>query len=240
MKKHTSVMGLALNMTALPVLAVFALVGLLQWLTVNPAQYATIGFEFVLTQGGKFWNVARIGEVGAVALLIVLILCCVEFRGSRFTYTLRRLSVKERQVSWEFGIVFSGFFFLYWMFQLGMVLALYGSYARFAEPGQNGLMLAAYRSDYFHTLLPLADGWGYARNLLLCLSYGCTAALVSHVTRHGRRSWALAFLMVFGTVSWLPCGEASRTADIVLCVLLTAYLILYGYQVKRGDEDEEV
>lgn len=239
MRKHGSVMGLALRMTWLPVLLVFAAVGVLQWLTFDPFSYFSWTFEMMLQNGSTFLNVALIGKTGAVALLIVLILSCMEFRGVKFTYTLQRLSLSERRVTWEFGLVFAGYYFLYWVFLLGMVFLLYWRYAQWAIPGQNLLFLAAYRSEYFHTLLPLKDCWGYVRNLLMCLSCGCGAALVSRQLRHGQKNVYPIVIPLILIAIFLPMSMASMGNDVVACIALIVSLIGYSWLLKWGDGHED-
>lgn len=239
MKKYASVAALALRMTFLPVLLAILAVCALQWFSVDPMYYLDWSFEHQLEGFRSFLNPTFLGRSGAAVILIVLMLTGTGGRGARSRYTLGRLGISETGVTVTFCLVFTGYFLLYWVIQLGLVLALYDRYARWTVPGPNALFLAAYRSEYFHMLLPLRDWWGYVRNILMCLSFGSGAGLALHRLRRGKGSIPMLMAPVFLAAVWMPLDPASQTLDILLSILFAAYIIGFGWLVFRGDHNED-
>lgn len=240
MKKYTSVAALALKLSWLPVLAVFAAVGAAQWLLVyrlaapnSSLIQAGIAFETLIRDGA-----ALPGYVGFAALEWVLLHGCCEHRRVHSGYTLRRLGISETRVSVVYGLVFAGWFVVYWLFQLGVLYGLFWVFAVPSDPGPNGLFLAAYRSEYFHQLLPLREWFGYVRNGVLCLSFGFGAAFGGHQRRH-RRSAFLSWMVPVAALFLMAREPGQLAMDVTLVVVLLVMLTGYWFLVRGGDRSEE-
>lgn len=224
MRKYTSVGALALRLTWKPVLLTFVAVGLIQWFWGYNIS-GSLGAAFEMGIAGA---VTSVGMLGILGLMAVLILAGVHLRGSRFPDTLCRLRIPPRTVGFLFAAVFSGYFFLYWMFQLAMVLVFYTRYAQAVNPSVNHLLVAAYRSEYFHLLLPLRDGLGYWRNLAICLNFGFTAALCQ---RH-RGGFGMLAASLFAML-FLPMQLGNMITDIVLVAALTCLTAACGWMLWK-------
>ena len=241
MKKVTSAALLALKLTWRLVLLCFVLTGAVQIIGACrelmpggvPLQ-VTFGFENLLrsaAQGaGKWW---------AVMLLAFLIATASGSKGSKTVYTMSRLGLSENQMTLVFGAVFTGYFLLYWALQLAVCYGFFVWYSRYTLVSSNSFMLAAWRSEWLHILLPLNEWWGYLRNLAICGSFGFTAAISSTLARHGKLPATtivppvLCLFMLTGAIGdfWL---------DIMLTVLLAAFPIGYFFSMKGGREDEDL
>lgn len=241
MKKVTSAALLALKLTWKIALLIFLLTGLVQVIGAFrelmpggvPLQ-TTFGFEALLRSAaqpaGKWW----------IVMLLVFLTCApAASKGSKTVYTMNRLGLSENHVTLVFGAVFTGYFLLYWAFQLAVCYGFFVWYSRFTLVSSNAWMLAAWRSEWLHTLLPLNEWWGYLRNLALCGSFGFSAAFGSTLSRHGK--WPLANLVPPALCLFLPFGCVGEwVPDVTLAVLLTGFAVGYYFVLKGGREDEDL
>ena len=239
MKKITSAALLALKLTWLAALA-FTLTGAAvqvfyvfrELMPGGVPLQTTFGFEQLLQSAaervGKFWMV-----------LLLYMLGMDIGKSVKTVYTMNRLGLSENQMTLVFGLVFSGYFRLYWAFQIALCYGFFVWYSRFALVGSNTWMLACWRSEWLHTLLPLNEWWGYLRNLAICLSFGYTAAFSGQLLRRSRHPFAmvvppiLCLFMLTGRIGefWL---------DIILTVLLIGFTIGQFFSMKGGREDEDL
>lgn len=239
MKQKMSVAALAIQLTAPVTVLLFLTVGMLQWLLIEPDFAGQDGYvaSFEFGMEGSF---THLGQIGVYVLALLLMLCCISRKGD-FSMTLNRLGVSRRTCTGIFGLVFTAWFLLYWIFQTAMMLLFYSRYAAGNNIPSMELSLACYGSKYLHQLIPLRDVWGYARNVLLALSFGM---LISCICYHVRRTGNL--LLRFLPLVWfLVCrfltqqAPASQTEDIMLCVgsvvISTVCLCLAG---RRGSNEE--
>ena len=240
MKKITSAALLALKLTWLSAL-LYPLVAVgLQIFDVFrnlmpggvPLQ-VTFGFENLLQ------SAQRVGRFWMVLLLFALTRAAGDTAGSKSVYTTNRLGLSEEQMTLVFGGVFTGYFLLYWALQIAVAYGFFVWYSRFTLVSSNSFMLACWRSEWLHTLLPLNEWWGYLRNLAICTSFGFSAAFGSQLSRRGKFPWmslvppVLCLFLLTGRIGdfWL---------DIVLTVLLIGFTIGYFFTLKGGWEDEDL
>lgn len=241
MKKYTSGALLALKLTWKIALLALALTlglqildGFRELMPGGVPLQAAFGFETLLRSAAqpaaKWW---------AVMLMSFLIAAAASAKGSRTVYTMNRLGLSEMQMTLLFGAVFTGYFLLYWAFQLAVCYGFFVWYSRFTLVGSNAFMLACWRSEWLHFLLPLGEWWNYLRNLVICLSFGFCAAFASAQGRRGKipLTWfiAPALCMVLQT------GRIGEYAlDIVLTILLVLFTVGYFFALKGGREDEDL
>lgn len=242
MKNVTSAALLALKLTWKTVLTLFlCTAGLLtfsvwRWLMPGgvPLQ-TTFGFETMLRSA-----VQTYGKWLFILLQMLLSVNAASTKGSKTIYTMNRLGLSENHMSLVFGGVFTGWFLLYWAFQLALAYGFFVWYSQFSLVSSNAFMLACWRSEWLHTLLPLGEWWGYLRNLVICLSFGYSAAFASQRSRRGK--WSTAYLLPpFILCSGMLDGRVgSFGSDIVLTVLLTAVTVGSWFVLKGGREDEDL
>ncbi len=86
-----------------------------------------------------------------------------------------------------------------------------------------------YRSGFLHGLLPLADGYVWARNALFVLALGCvTACIQLGLRRKGSRSWLVCMGLTLLLVLCLPVQYgAGRSTGIFHAI--TALLVGLGF-----------
>ena len=241
MKKYTSAALLAIQLSWKTVLAMFLASVVLQIFYAFrelmpggvPLQ-ATLGYEMLLSG-----DIGRTGRHWMSMLLFFLIGTVGNGKSSKTVYTMNRLGLSENQVSLVFGAVFSGYFLLYLALQIALCYGLFIWYSRFTLVSSNAFMLAAWRSEWLHSLLPLGEWWGYLRNLAICGSFGFSAAFAAQQGRRGKVPlvWIIAPMMCV----FLMSGRIGDFAlDLVLTVLLAAFSIGYFFALKGGREDEDL
>ena len=241
MKKVTSAVLLALKLTWKITALVFLLTGLVQafelWGELMPGGVplqTTFGFETIvrstLHSSGMWWM---------VMLLVFVGFQTAASKGSRTVYTMNRLGLTELQMTLVFGAVFTGYFLLYWAFQIAVAYGAFVWFSRFSLVSSNTFMLAVWRSEWLHTLLPLAEWWGYLRNLAICASFGFFAAYGSTFTRHGKFP-LVSLLPTVPCFIFLRGGIGESFRDLTLTVLLAGLTIGYYFAVKEALHDEDL
>ena len=242
MKKITSAALLALKLTWLAALA-FTLTGAAvqvyyvfrELMPGGVPLQTTFGFEQLLQSSAE-----RVGKFWMALLLFMLGMDIGQIKGGKPVYTMNRLGLSEMQTTLVFGAVFSGYFLLYWAFQIALCYGFFVWYSRFALVGSNTWMLACWRSEWLHTLLPLGEWWGYLRNFIICLSFGFCAAFNSHRARHGKHSTSMPIFLVILCSSMVSGQVGSLARTVVLTVLLILFGIGDWFALKGGREDEDL
>ena len=240
MKKIASAALLALQLTWTVALTIFLLTGLTQAFLLFqelmpggvPLQ-TTFGFESIVRstlQGSGMWWM--------LMLAIFVGFRTAASKGSKTVYTMNRLGLSELQITLVFGLVFTGFFLLYWAFQLAVAYGAFVWYSRFTLVSSNTFMLACWRSEWLHTLLPLNEWWGWLRNLAICTSFGFFAAYSGTYSRHGKfpAAGALPAILVF----FLHGGQIGEPLpDLLLTALMIGLTIGYYFSLKEALKDED-
>ena len=242
MKKITSAALLALKLTWVVALA-FTLTGAAvqvfyvfrELMPGGVPLQTTFGFEQLLQSSaervGKFWMV-----------LLLYMLGMDIGKSVKTIYTMNRLGLSENQMTLVFGAVFSGYFLLYWAFQIALCYGFFVWYSRFALVGSNAWMLACWRSEWLHILLPLGEWWGYLRNVVICLSFGFSAAFDSHRARREKHAMVNMFKLIPPVLCLFLLN--GRVGEIWPATALIFLLILVGisdwFAWKGGREDEDL
>lgn len=183
--------------------------------------------------------------IGAILAFILLAAVGCEF-GNKQGYTLKRLPLTEKSVF----LCQSGYnslaFFLLWAVELlitYILCQLYTSMADGAYLSNQTIMLAYYRSDLLHTLLPLADITLWIRNVTLVLSLGITTAAVPLYQRRGtgiydNQMWPSVIPVVAFFFVVRSFFVQSAYALVFALVLLAYALALMGFVMLRREEVE--
>lgn len=238
MKKLVSAANLALNLTWKTVLGIFCAMALVEtfWVLWElmpggvPLQ-ATFGFEQLLKTA-----VEGPGRTLLFFLLGSLMGAAAYSKGSKSIYTFSRLGLTPMQVTLVFGGVFSLYFLLWWAVQLALCYGYFAIFSRFTLANSTTFMLACWRSEWLHLLLPLGEWTGYLRNLALCVSFGYAAAFGAH--RRIRGKGALVCLIPPILITTLVNGRvASEPTWFLIALLLICTGVLY-FMAKEGGDDE--
>ena len=240
MKQNLSIPSLAIRLTAVPALLVTAAVCIVQRLMSHPAYSPDESLRVAFDQAmPELYGLA--GWLGLIALAAVLVLCMTPAK-SDFSITLRRLSVPRGRIAVWTGLLFAAYFFLYWAVQTALILWLYAIYARGAGLPAIELAVNSYRLAYMHLLIPLADVWGYGRNLAMALSFGmlCSCIPLSR-TRGGRgllSGLTLGWIGVcFAATARQPARQSTDIALTLFGLLIFAVAAFAAWKEGAYAED---
>ena len=174
MKKQVSVFGLharaALNRLLPVVLGLLVVEGIFAGLC--------IAHGAALTLSGSNLESALHYSFRAGILALQLLLASSLGSNSRYGYTLRRLRISERCVFLWSCACNTLCFAVLWCVQIMAAVgaAFWNAKSAVYSAGPQGVFVDFYRSGFLHGLLPLADGYVWARNALFVLALGCVTA----------------------------------------------------------------
>lgn len=108
--------------------------------------------------------------------------------------------------------------------------------------GPQGVFVDFYRSGFLHGLLPLADGYGWARNALFVLALGCvTACIQLGLRRKGSRSWlvcmGLTFLLVLNLSVQYTAGRSTGIFHAIAALLVGLGFLGFGLTQTHNGKD---
>lgn len=180
---------------------------------------ASWNLETALSQAGTVW----IFRIGFVLVGLAAALPGWERGDSRWRYTTRRLGLSPGAVTVCHALTAAACFMIYWGVELAAVLGIIQMASAASDPshvsGQTAF-LAFYQTPLFHSLLPLENWTGYARNVLEFLALGLLAAWSGE-----RKSWRVFYLgLMMAAGVWFP-QDLDRTAHDIVCIVLALLLI---------------
>lgn len=167
---------------------------------------------------------SRIYIPAAAGFLLSSLFICLNC-ASGCALTLDRLSVSPGRILALHTLMNTLWYVIFWASQVLATLLLCRIFTAEAEAGLVGrqtVFLAFYRDSYLHGLMPLADSFLLARNLILIPALGFTTACFSHDLRHGRRSISAAVMVLGGGASF--CAEITEAGGrLVICIILALF-----------------
>lgn len=187
---------------------------------------------------------AHLGLAFAAAFFLLwALLCAAGCQGSgKLGYTLGRLRVSAPAAFVCHWLHNSVYFFLLWFAQTGIMLGLCAlhEYVSGVDYGPQAVLLASYRVELFHSLLPLAD-WGvYVCNCVTALALGAATAYFSAMERRGRRGIAAAVLAAVCVGSFKRGMGSSGSAVMgVFSVGMMAWCAVKGMGILKEDADAD-
>ena len=242
MKKHISVFGFYARSSTYKVLLVLLLMAL--------AETAVFLFQFwgelanyynlleQVTQGNaEVAYLARpeqllgngyISVVFAVAVMAVSVILCLpgcEF-GAKTSYTIKRLLVSERACFFWQMLCSLMLYFLVYVVQISLVFGLSQYYICHVPEelvGNQSIFLMFYRSEFLHSLLPLADIRIWVRNIFLLFGLAFAAAGFSYQQRRKKKPMALWLMLV---CSWFFFSQEIAGFSNVMFLSLTSLMVI--------------
>ena len=170
----------------------------------------------------------------------VLVLIPCDLKG-RQSYTWKRLSVPERGIFFRRAFYNSCCYFLLWGIQLILVLGLSAVYLKVQIPDAvdtQTVMLAFYRNEFLHSLLPLADVQNLIRNFILCVGLGFAAAVFPLRLRKRKPGLEILCLvplsLIFFRSEMGDMGSSMVLGMMSLLVILLSVRFIY----RKEDTDE--
>ena len=182
-----------------------------------------IGLERMFEKSG----IGIVMGAGFILISVQLILMGCE-RGSKQSYTLRRLSISEESVfAWQ--ALFNALaYFLLWAVQLIIVWAMciYGTSKMGALASNQNIVLAFYRNDFLHSLLPLAETSRLLRNIFLIVALGLSSALFSYHNRRKKFGISIIFMILIGGLPF--AGSVGNIETDVVQIFSSICVIIWS------------
>ncbi len=200
-----------------------------------------IDIESLFTSSGGTFAI----NVTRISLLLISFLLCRIFceRGSRCGYTLMRLRVTERGIFVCHAIYAAVIYLLFYAAELLLSYAVCLYYLQHAPAeyvGPQTLFLAFYRSNYLHSLLPLADIAVWVRNGFLYLALSLAAAEFPCRQRRRHFGGSILALCVCTLVFFIrEIGDAFNSFAVIFCSLCCIASSIYFVFFKNHESDEE-
>lgn len=183
----------------------------------------------------------RLSWIFTAAVVAVSMILCIpgcEF-GTKAGYTIKRLQVSERACFFWHVFCSLMLFLLVYAVQLGVAWGL-GLYYVEQVPkelvGNQSIFLMFYRSEFLHSLLPLADIRIWIRNLLLLFGFSFAAAGFSYQQRRKKKPMMIFLMLVFSVFffSQETAGFANAFALGLMSMCVVAKML---FTVLSDDEE---
>ena len=164
-------------------------------------------------------------ELANIAVSVMLVLPGCEFK-AKTTYTIKRLQVSER--AWFFWQVLCSMmtYLLVYAVQLAVIVGLSQYYVNHVPKeliGNQSIFLMFYRSEFLHSLLPLADTQIWIRNLLLLLGFSFAVAGYSYQQRRKKHPMALYWMITGSTFFFRQ--EIAGISNVIFLSLVSLIVI---------------
>ena len=145
-----------------------------------------------------------VAMAGLLVLLVILALQGCQFSGHWVSGTLQRLPTGEGTITVIYGLTHLGFLVLYWAMEVFVTAALYWFYGKsLGFP----LVVAAYTTPFFHSLLPLSDWLRLLLSVLWLLALASCTASFGFFQRRGSFQISPLLVTAAGLYSFSASGD---------------------------------
>ena len=234
MKQQLSVPMLAARATFYKILGALALMGVVEGALFHLGLSRSVSLESAFRTG--FTQL-----VFRCTFIVIFILLISWARAANTRYTIRRLPVSERVFTlWNalYGILI---FLILWGVQLGFALLLCKYYLLSADPtlvNPQTVFLAFYRSDFLHSLLPLAEVSRWVRQFAFVITLGvCSACAPCLIRRSYKPVAVLLPYILFLSLFDRPVGDVALDAILTLGLLVIAVYALWCCWEEATDDE---
>jgi len=239
MKKYISIFELFARNTIYKIVLILVAMGTVQiamfkkvmqeWI---PLDYYDLDFQAIEHYTLEYM-VDRSNSVifmGIAFVLITVILCWNGCNiGSKSSYTLQRLQVRENKIFIMQSIYNSLCYVLLLGAQIGIFFIQSSLYvAQAGHVTNQTIFLAFYRNDFMHSVLPLEGMMRWISSVMMVLGCGVTTAVFTYLQRRGKVAWSLfmvAACALVGFVQELGDQEALLMSSIIWGIIaISAYV----------------
>ena len=185
-------------------------------------------FSYFLSQS----HTGLVAMAGLLVLLVILALQGCQFSGHWVSGTLQRLPTGEGTITVVYGLTHLGFLVLYWAVEVFVMVALYCFYGKsLGFP----LVVAAYTTPFFHSLLPLSDWLRLLLSVLWVLALASCTASFCFFQRRGSFQISPLLVTAAGLYSFSVSGNVG--VEVLFSVV---FLFFISWQVFwiRGEVKE--
>ncbi len=178
-------------------------------------------------------------RIGLISITFLLCLPGCQFK-SRTGYTLCRLSISERATFFNQALYNILVYFMLFAVQLVVAFVLSQYYISMVPSdciSNQTVVLAFYRNEFLHSILPLEDIGLWIRNALLILSLGFATAEFPYTQRRHKFSPTAIALLPYTVVYFdQSIGNLFHVITTSIIALMIAGEVTYV--LKRKDEED--
>lgn len=251
MKKHLSVFGLFARSSIFKVLVILLSMSIIEIAAFYfELQDAITSYQALGSNGLQMVSLEKIIDRSAInvyfraALALITIALCLpgcSFK-SNTSYTLRRLSVSERATFASQSVYNILAYMMLFAVQISVAFAL-SQYYVISVPAEcvsnQTVMLAFFRNDFLHSLLPLDEIGLWIRNVLLIVTLGLAAAEFPYKQRRKKFSAAAIGIITYIVVFFdRGIGDISHLTVTVIVVSIILIEICYGLFAKEASAND--
>lgn len=248
MKKYISIFELFARNTVYKILFVLLAMGAAQitmfqkamseWI---PVDYYDLDFQAIEHYSLEYMVDKSNSPVfmGIAFVLITAVLCWSGCNlGSKSSYTLQRLQVKEKTIFIMQCIYNSLCYVLLLGAQVAVLLVLCGMYVEQSDNVTNQtVFLAFYRNEFMHSVLPMEGMMRWSANILILLGCGTSAAVFTYLQRRGKVAWSLFVVVACVLVGFIQeLGGQLELGTAFSAVIIVALTVYYHVFQKKEDE----
>lgn len=246
MKKYISVFGLIARSSIYQI--ILTLIGMTAAEAIifcNKLNYALrlYSMEFSMEQLEDVIDKSMINWFLPLCLIIITLSLCIagsEYSNTRTSYTIRRLSISEREFFFCQATYNTLVYIILWAVQTAIVFALCSWYITMAPAetvGNQTVFLAFYRNDLLHSLMPISEISVWVRNIFLAVGLGFAAAEFPYKQRRHKNSVTAIAFVLYAIVFF--SREIGNLFNSVLMIFVSICIIAETlYTVFKQDEEE--
>ena len=194
----------------------------------------------------KLIELSRIRFVfyAAVSLAVFALISCCSVGSSNPRYTVERLSVSESSLILWHALTAALALFALWFWQIILLYGISLWHSYIAESGyisHQSIFLSNFRSDFFHSVLPLEDMSRLLRNIIMFICMGGVCAASAHKIRRGRKMMFAAFIHLIFLWACFAAQpfETSYDGFIIFAYTLVFVLSIVGVCIGSEEVDYE-
>ena len=248
MKKYISIFELFARNTVYKILFVLLAMGAAQITMFQKAmsEWIPVDYYDLDFQGIEHYSLEYMVDksnspvfMGIAFVLITAILCWSGCNlGSKSSYTLQRLQVKEKTIFIMQCIYNSLCYVLLLGVQVAVLLVLCGMYVEQSDNVTNQtVFLAFYRNEFMHSVLPMEGMMRWIVNILILLGCGTSAAVFTYLQRRGKVAWSLFVVVACVLVGFIQeLGGQLELGTAFSAVIIVALTVYYHVFQKKEDE----
>ena len=165
-------------------------------------------------------------KIAYILITVILVLPGMDI-GSKQSYTLQRLRIKEKRILWlQAGYNLLAYTLL-WGAQLAMLLVSTAVYQRFLPEGakltNQTMFIAFHRNDFMHNILPLEDVYGWIVIVLIGVTTAFATAMFTKLRREEGKFGFELLVLIAAVLIFFPRVLGYEIANFVFTLL-----IIYG------------
>lgn len=180
-------------------------------------------------------------KIAYVLITVILVVPGMDI-GSKQSYTLKRLRIRESRIFWLQALYNFFAYVLLWGVQLMMLLGSAFVYQKNLPEGatytNQTMFLAFYRNDFMHSILPLDDmsGWWFLVPMLVTTAFA--AAEFTKLRREGKFGFELLLLIATFLISF-PRELGHSNLFFIVAVCFVYFMMGFRWLMNHtlgGDE----